>query len=154
MLATRLNLIALPPCLAVQNCDGILVVLLGALVAITDTDGADLAVLGESPDEVENDPLLGRAVEVETIVHSDLNQVVGGQALVCGALEVVRGVVVAGFRRRCAVQSVIRVVSSVRQETQDQVRMRGAASAEVDLDGSMLPALLAPDGDEVDGEPS
>src|SRR5919107_990023 len=32
--------------------------------------------------------------------------------------------------------------------------MRGTTLAEVDLDGTVLPALPAPDGDEVDGEPS
>src|SRR5215213_11680856 len=32
--------------------------------------------------------------------------------------------------------------------------MCGPALAEVDLDGRVLPALTAPNGDEVDGEPS
>src|SRR5918994_3500552 len=144
----------LPSRLAVQDRDGIPIVLQGVFVAVADADGADLAILGERPDEVENHPLLGGAVEVEAVVNSYIHQIVGGQALVCGALEVIRSVVVAGLRRRRAVQSVIRVVGTVRQETQDQVRMRGAALAEVDLDGRVLPALAAPDGDEVDGEPS
>src|SRR5919112_736802 len=144
----------LPLRLAVQNRDGVPVVLLGGLVAVADAHGADLAVLGERPDEVENDPLLGRAVEVEAVIDGDIYEVVGGQALVCGALEVVRGVIVAGLGRGRAVQSIVRVVGTVSQEAQYQVRMRGAALTEVDLDGSVLPALLAPDGDEVDGEPS
>src|ERR671913_2319948 len=144
----------LPPRLAVQDRHGIPIEHQGVLVAVADADGADLAVLGERPDEVEDYPLLGGAVEVEAVVDGYIHQVVGGQALVRGALEVIRGVVVAGLRRRRAVQSVVRVVGPVRQETQDQVRMRGAALPKVDLDGRVLPALPAPDGDEVDGEPS
>src|ERR687897_1263453 len=144
----------LPSRLAVQDRHGIPIKPQGAFVAVADADGADLAVLGERPDEVENYPLLGGAVEVETVVDGDIHEVIRGQALVCGALQVVRGVVVAGLRRRRAVQSVIRVVGTVRQETQDQVRMRGAALAKVDLDSRVLPALAAPDGDKIDGEPS
>src|SRR5215211_4540582 len=143
----------LPLRLAVKDRDGFPVVLQGVLVAVSDADGADLTVLGERSDEVENDPLLGCAVEVQAVVDGDIDEVVGGQAFVSGALEVVRGVVVAGLRGRRAVQAVVRVVGPVRQETEDQVRMRGPALTEVDLDGSVLPALLAPDGDEVDGEP-
>src|SRR5215212_1905210 len=151
-----------PPCLlrarllfrlAVQDGDGVPVVILGALVAVADADGAYLAVLGEGADEVEDHALLGRAVEVEAVVHGDVDQVVGGQALVVGTLEVVGGVVVAGFGRRGAVQAVVRVVGAVGQEAQDQVRVRGAALPQVDLDGGMLPTFTAPDRDEVDGEP-
>src|ERR671913_1101302 len=144
----------LPSRLAVQDRDGIPIVLQGVLVAIADADGTDLAVLGERPDEMENHPLLGGAVEVEAVVDSYIHQIVRGQALVCGALEVIRSVVIAGLRRRRAVQSVIGVVGTVRQETQDQVRMRVAALAKVDLDSRVLPALAAPDGDKIDGEPS
>src|SRR5215217_4667039 len=131
----------LPLRLAVKDRDGFPVVLQGVLVAVSDADGADLTVLGERSDEVENDPLLGCAVEVQAVVDGDVDEVVGG-------------VVVAGLCGRRAVQSVVRVVGPVRQETQDQVRMRGAALPKVDLDGRVFPTLPAPDGDEVDGEPS
>src|SRR5215204_3256373 len=144
----------LPPRLAVQDRHGIPIELQGVFVAVADADGADLTVLRERPDEVENHPLLGGAVEVEAVFNSYIHQIVGGQALVYGALEVIRSVVVAGLSRRRAVQSVIRVVGTIRKETQDQVRMRGAALAEVDLDSRVLPAIAAPDGDKVDGEPS
>jgi len=77
----------LPSRLPVQNLDGIPVELLGFFVAVADADGAQLAVLGEGADEVEDDALLAGAVEVEAVVDGDVYEVVGGQALVVGALR-------------------------------------------------------------------
>src|SRR4051812_34186648 len=107
--------------LAVKDRDGVAVEPPGALVAVTDADGAKLAVLGERPDQVEHDPLLGCPVEVEAVVHSYIYQIVRGQALVGRALEVVRGVVVARLRGGRAVGPVLRVVGPIGQEPQYQV---------------------------------
>ena len=134
---------------AVEDGDGLAVELAGALVAVPDAYGAELAVLGEGSDQVEHHALLGGAVEVETVVHGDVYEVVGGETLVGQALEVVRGIVVAGLRRGRAVQPVVSVVGPVGQETKDQVRMGRPALAQVDLYGRVLPAIPSPDGDEV-----
>ena len=111
------------PGFAVEDGDGLAVELAGGLVAVPDAYGAELAVLGEGSDQVEHHALLGGAVEVETVVHGDVYEVVGGETLVGQALEVVRGIVVAGLRRGRAVQPVVSVVGPVGQETKDQVRM-------------------------------
>src|SRR5215217_7200684 len=138
--------------LAVQDGYRVAVELLGALAAVADTDGAELAVLGERSDQVEDDSLLGGGVEVEAVVHRDVYQVVGSQAFVRRALEVVRGVVVAGLVGGRAVGPVPGVVGAVGQELQHQVRMGRPAFADVDLYGGVFPAALALDRDEVDSE--
>src|SRR5918997_7188285 len=147
------NKVGLPPRLTVEYLYGVSVELLGFLVAVADADGAELAVLREGADEVEDDALLAGGIEVEAVVDGDVYEVVGGEALVVGALEVVRGVVVAGLRRRGAVEAVVGVVDAVGEEAQDQVGVRGPALSQVDLDGRVLPAVPPPHRDKVDGEP-
>ena len=49
---------ALQARLTVEDRDRIAVELLGALASVSDANGAELAVLGERPDQVEHDPLL------------------------------------------------------------------------------------------------
>ena len=135
---------AVLPGFAVEDGDGLAVELAGGLVAVPDAYGAELAVLGEGSDQVEHHALLGGAVEVETVVHGDVYEVVGGETLVGQALEVVRGIVVAGLRRGRAVQPVVSVVGPVGQETKDQVRMGRPTLAQVDLYGRVLPAIPSP----------
>src|ERR687885_487318 len=89
--------------LAVQDRDRIAVELSGARVTVPDAHRAELAKFRERSDQVKHDPLLGRTVEMQSMIHRDVYQVVGDQAFICRILEVVRCKVVARLTGGCAI---------------------------------------------------
>jgi hypothetical protein len=97
--------------------------LVGVLVRFADRREPHPPVFRQRAHHVEHDPGLPGLVEVESVSHGDIEQVVGGQASVRRGFQVVGGDEALGAPAGGGEDTALRVVCAVGEELQRQERM-------------------------------
>src|SRR5208282_4778041 len=117
-----------------------------------DAYDAELAELRNRTDEVEGHSLLRHRIEVQIVLHRQIDQIGGRQTPVVRIHEIIGRVVEAKLILRRPEQAAGGVIVSVRQVLQNLEGVRRASLAQVDLYGAMAPGAALANADEVDAE--
>ena len=126
---------------------------IGRFVSVGDGGDAELARGADVAEHVQDNAGLAGVVEMEPVAADDVEQVIGGEDPVGRRLDVIAGDVTFFGAQGRHEDPGLGLVTAFGQVLEGQEWGRGAAFAQVNLDGVGLPfAAVRLDGDEVDGE--